>query len=921
MLDSSSRGFIFIVSRQGSSFEGRGNGPNFESCSQPGPSGLQPQRPPQPGPSGLQPQRPPQPGPSGLQPQSGPPLTLQEELRLAKAARARDARNMSRLTPTQKQALAVLKDKKQVGNYLLPTGDLAPKGKKKGIEGRCWHPALLLPGTPSVPPPPNPRYWEKSSQAVVETQTASHLRIDDVSGCREEDSAIASTTEAPPSAVTPDDATDDEDVIEGTPPRPILIRRRARAVSPQSHALGRANESPLEKMMKIISNPPSVAQEVELGGTPSSTITMKTGSGTSGVSYNFDIGVDLEAVEETEEEALAGTERAYPDDSVAFIVNVPVADKNYMLVDCPANVAIDAPAHQGEDVTVGDSANAGSDIEPDDDEPHGPLRRRDVHEYDEVEGNPFLEDQVQVMNAADDAFLRTAPDNAELLHFDWSSEVDNFEGVREIFSGPSGPTFDLEGLTPLDVFRQIWDTNILSLMVRETNRYAQHIIDGLPTSSSSRMNRWVDTDEEEMWRFLCILMLQSLVYTPVEREYWYPIQESVKLGCDDIMPYNRFILLKRCLHFVDNTTLDPVSTSKLQKVMPIIQHLNHKFGSLYLPEQNVAIDESLLLWKGRLSFAQLIATKRARVGIKSYELCESRTGYLWKMEIYTGSGHIHEPQEATQAAAGHDVENEPESATSQIVFSLMRPLFGKGHTLVMDNFYNSPLLSRILKLKYKTDTVGTLRLKREYVPESLKGKTKQNMRTGEICFSSTKDLCIVVWMDSNVVSMISTCHGVKSGGKEKYGYYKYKPEVVLYYNNTMGGIDHKDQMLSSYPIERVRNVIWYKKLFRRLLNVSVHNSFVIYTHGNEMKYRHFRNTIVTQLRAAYQHPAPSRALVVRPSGQRAAMHLPQKIKKLRCKLCYAAKKTRSTVWQCSTCLVALCLPDCYKEYHDKLCTE
>lgn len=61
----------------------------------------------------------------------------------------------------------------------------------------------------------------ESSQAVVETQTASHLRIDDVSGCREEDSAIASTTEAPPSAVTPDDATDDEDVIEGTPPRPI----------------------------------------------------------------------------------------------------------------------------------------------------------------------------------------------------------------------------------------------------------------------------------------------------------------------------------------------------------------------------------------------------------------------------------------------------------------------------------------------------------------------------------------------------------------------------------------------------------------------------------------------------------------------------------------------------------------------------
>lgn len=202
--------------------------------------------------------------------------------------------------------------------------------------------------------------------------------------------------------------------------------------------------------------------------------------------------------------------------------------------------------------------------------------------------------------------------------------------------------------------------------------------------------------------------------------------EALKIGnYKAIMPYHRFLIIKRCLHFVDNASL-PEHPDKLDKIMPIIKHLNQKFSSLYLLEQNIAIDESLLLWKGRLSFSQKIATKKARVGIKSYELCESRTGYLWRMEVYSGKGHVHVAQvESQEPVEEHDEGGEPESATSQIVLTLMRPLVSRGHTLVMDNFYNAPLLSRILKVKHKTDSMGNLRLSREFVPESLRQKTKK----------------------------------------------------------------------------------------------------------------------------------------------------------------------------------------------------
>lgn len=238
----------------------------------------------------------------------------------------------------------------------------------------------------------------------------------------------------------------------------------------------------------------------------------------------------------------------------------------------------------------------------------------------------------------------------------------------------------------------------------------------------------------------------------------------------------------------------------------------------------------------------------------------------------------------------------------------------------MDNFYNAPLLSRILKVNHKTDSMGTLRLNREFVPEGLKKKTKTNMKPGEVAFSSTKDLCVVVWMDKNIIPMISTFHKVQVNGIKKYGYYKYKPQVVLDYNLTMGGIDHKDQMLHAYPVERIRNIVWYKKLFRRLVNVSIHNAFVMFNHNRTQALgnRDFRLQLAKELLDRSTPRALPRPLPSSASLPDLWMHFPVKTdKKQRCKLCHAAKVRRSTTWRCNSCNVHLCFEGCYLQYHKK----
>jgi len=57
---------------------------------------------------------------------------------------------------------------------------------------------------------------------------------------------------------------------------------------------------------------------------------------------------------------------------------------------------------------------------------------------------------------------------------------------------------------------------------------------------------------------------------------------------------------------------------------------------------------------------------------------------------------------------------------------------------------------------------------------------------------------------------------------------KEKPAAIFSYNEKMGAVDLADQMLTSYPCERKRHKVWYKKFFRHILNQVVLNSYALF---------------------------------------------------------------------------------------------
>ena len=251
-------------------------------------------------------------------------------------------------------------------------------------------------------------------------------------------------------------------------------------------------------------------------------------------------------------------------------------------------------------------------------------------------------------------------------HSSNESDFDNLDNSDQTHgSNPTAPTWHSQGSSrsrfpfngnpglkvnvqntedPISLFELFFDDELINLIVQQTNLYAQQVIaekDGR-LKKRPRIQEWQETNADEIKVYLALLLLQGIVRKPKEVLYFSKKSSLYTPFFRRIMSCDRFLLLSKFLHFTnnDNTVDTPNVPQKLVKLWPVLQHMKNKFSSVYVPEEHVSIDESLMLWKGRLSWKQYIPSKRARYGIKSYEICESSTGYISEFFVYTGKNTI-----------------------------------------------------------------------------------------------------------------------------------------------------------------------------------------------------------------------------------------------------------------------------------------
>ncbi|XP_037774642.1 piggyBac transposable element-derived protein 4-like [Penaeus monodon] len=234
-----------------------------------------------------------------------------------------------------------------------------------------------------------------------------------------------------------------------------------------------------------------------------------------------------------------------------------------------------------------------------------------------------------------------------------------------------------------------------------------------------------------------------------QREWWStdPLMSSSVFA--KTMTRDRYDALTSALHFA--------AEDRLWKLRPVLDVLESTYRSVFVPNKNVTVDESLWAFKGCHHTIQYNPSKRARRGLKVYKLCSSdgpEAGYTAAFKIYMGQDRGVFP------------------SSKKAITDLLEKadLLDKGYQLHTDNG-TPPRLSSITCRPGRPVQLG------RYVS------------TGVAC--------------------PRTCSKVVTLPPNRRGVERSKPEVVVDYNNGMKGVDLSDQLAQSYPST--------KKTFRKEL--------------------------------------------------------------------------------------------------------
>jgi len=141
---------------------------------------------------------------------------------------------------------------------------------------------------------------------------------------------------------------------------------------------------------------------------------------------------------------------------------------------------------------------------------------------------------------------------------------------------------------------------------------------------------------------------------------------------------------------------------------------------------------------------------------------------------------------------------------------------------------------------------------------------------------------VLKWKDKKEVTLISTYHGEETRMKlTKCKQEKRKPVSVLDYNENMGGVDLKDQLLQPYLSERKKN--WYRH-YSLNMEVKVSGNFKAIIPQTKM----CRDLLKDVFQKKY-HRQKKRSATKR------------------CVVCYKNNRRKETVFWCHECEAVLCV--------------
>ena len=269
------------------------------------------------------------------------------------------------------------------------------------------------------------------------------------------------------------------------------------------------------------------------------------------------------------------------------------------------------------------------------------------------------------------------------------------------------------------------------------------------------------------------------------------------------MSRERFKQIKRCIRFDKMSMREMRRYGEQGKLAPIYK-IWHRFieacQKSYKAGSCVTIDESLVPFRGRCSFKVYMPSKPSKYGIKIWCMVDATNAYLLNAQIYSGKSP--DGPERQQA--------------SRVVRDLTTTIANSGRNVTCDNFFTDFNLAVELLDKNIT-LLGTLRKNKREIPLSFQALRHRIEQSAMFGFSKDHHLMICSYVPkiNKSVILLSTMHYDNKKQVDE----PFKPNMIMDYNATKGGVDTLDLLVKNYSCKRNTNR-WHLVIFYWMIDVT-----------------------------------------------------------------------------------------------------
>lgn len=524
------------------------------------------------------------------------------------------------------------------------------------------------------------------------------------------------------------------------------------------------------------------------------------------------------------------------------------------------------------------------------------------HEAADVEAALLLSLQEGEEAAADDVDLEAAP----------SDEEHSEEEKEEKAVAPPAPG--------------AWRT---PAVLREPPRMARHVAVGAPMRLPAAVSRlsllqlfltpaltdswaqlsnaaagaaWPPTDTHELLAFIGVHIFMGIDSLPKRRMYWQGDTRHATVA--EVLSRDRFESLTRYLR-VSPPEAGAAPRNPFSFVRAFIDSLNHSFPRHWNPGRHLALDESMVSFRGRSDIKQFVPGKPHPHGYKIWVLANEN--YMLQFQLYEG-----------KAAVGPSIHD--------MVLQLTQFYRNTNHVLYCDTLFTSPtLLASLFNVGIRV--CGSVKRNRIGMPsiDELPPARLNAIARGAHLQMQRDDVTLCAWRDKKLILLLYNHIDPKlqtsmtRWGEDGATYQLGCPQAISDYFHYARAVDVINQLHYSYLPGRKSRKCW-TRLVWWLIDICILNAFRLWqVQHPDQSHLDFRMQLAHELMECL--PAerrPQRGAQRRPSAGALAMdHYSVLVAEERdCAVCSEQPAHRKrTNYKCVACKLHMCLGECFSSYH------